>query len=130
MIYRFLQCWVDGGVLGKNPSPNGVYWSVAIEGGPEPVMLRRRSTEHHDNSDSEWLAVREALTYIVEHKLDQPVVIYSDSRFVVQQFHGVYAIQQARHRAYYEACKNLAMQLPWVALKWVPRDKIVEKLGH
>jgi len=132
MTYRFLRCWVDGGVLGRNPSPNGVYWSAFISDGPTavPVILRKRSTEYHTNQDAEWLAVHEALSWAVHSKIDQPVVIHSDSKFVVYQFNGMNQVHLERHRSLFEACKDLATQLPWVALKWVPRDEIVAKVGH
>lgn len=132
MTYRFLRCWVDGGVLGKNPSPKGVYWSAYVEGGPtpEPVMIRRRSSEYHTNQDAEWLALHEVLKYIVTQRIDQPVVIHSDSKVIVNQFNGVQQISVEHQRVLFEACKDLATHLPWVALKWVNRDQIVAKVGH
>jgi ribonuclease HI len=130
VTYKFLKCWADGGVLGRNPSARGVYWSVVIEGAPRAVVIRQRSAEYHTNSDSEWLAVREALTWAVKEQLGQPVVIYSDSQCVVKQLTGATNVHVERHLRLYLECRRLAAQLPWVVMKWVPREQIVARVGH
>jgi ribonuclease HI len=132
MVYRFLKCFVDGGVRGRNPSPNGVYWSAVIyDGATKLTTIRKASKAYHINIDSEWLAVLEALRWIIANRApNQPVVIYSDSDTVVQQFNGSYKISNAKHLELYLECKALADQLPWVSLTWTPRRIIVAELGH
>lgn len=130
MTYKFLRCWVDGGVMGRNPSPHGVYWSVVIEQGPWPVTIRRQSREFSTNHDAEWQALKACLEKVVALKWEQPVVIHSDSQYVVKQYNGTQAISVPQHQEVYNACRALAADLPWVALKWVPREQIVQKVGH
>lgn len=123
--------YVDGGVLGKNPSPKGVYWSLRVEGWePRPFVARRSSHDWHSNNDAEWLAVREALYYAAAAKINQPIVIYSDSRLVVNQFNGKWKAALTRHILLKSECQTIAAGLKFVVLKWTPRETMVEKLGH
>lgn len=127
----FVMFYVDGGVKGRNPSPRGVYWSIRCEEkDASPVTIRKDSQEYHTNNDAEWLALREALHYACEHHTDRPIVIYSDSRLVVNQFNGKSAAYEPRMIAFRDECQALVEQLKWVAVMWRSREKIVEKLGH
>lgn len=147
-LRRILLCWVDGGVLGRNPSPRGVYWSLVVEGGP---TIRRKDATYHTNNDAEWLAVREALRWAAESSLALPLVIYSDSCHIVDCYNGKKQIRVQRHAQLYTECRRLAAGLVWVAVQvpkrpdrkpldwpstrkwpndWRPRDVIVAKVGH
>lgn len=129
---RWVRCWADGGVHGSNPSPLGVYWSVCVEvQGQPPVMLRRGSKEYSTNNEAEWLALREAIRYVLEHHPGMPAVIHSDSKLAVNQFNGIYALREARLRGFLEECRELAaaMQNRLIVLH-VPRAQIVKRLGH
>lgn len=133
---RVVECWVDGGNLGRNPSPRGVYWSVVIEGWKptfhgQPVELRQKSADYHTNSDAEWLAVLTALRWCVDKQVTLPVILYSDSQFVVKEFNGVTNIRIERHIRWFYECKRLAESLPRpVELRWVSREVMVRKVGH
>jgi ribonuclease HI len=130
-VHHFIELYVDGGVLGRNPSPRGVYWSVCL---PDETLIRERTDKYHTNNDAEWLALREALRWAVaqvgKEALMKGIQIYSDSRHVVDCFNEKKHIKIERHvRLYYE-CKRLVEKLPFVALKWVPREVSLEKVGH
>lgn len=128
--YQFIEYNVDGGVLGPNDHRSrGVYWSVL---GPEmPTPVRRQDRERYrTNNDAEWLAVREALLHAKQHYPGRPIIIYSDSRLVVNQYNGKWQLKLMRHTDLHDQCKQLAGSFPFVALKWVPRAVSVEKLGH
>lgn len=143
---RFVKCWVDGGVLGRNPSPRGVYWSVHVElGGSErPVTVRRRVLVAErplagfpltpctltTNNDAEWMALRQGLVWLVKRRVKLPVVIYSDSLGIIGQFTGKLDCHLEFNTRLREECRMLAAKLKWVELEWRPRDVMVRKLGH
>lgn len=125
---EFARYWVDGGVLQRNPSPVGVYWSIVLEG--DPSGPRRYDDKHlRTNNEAEWCAVREALRHALAREL-RPVVIYSDSLLVVNQYNGRYAVRAARLLRLRVECRLLASRLPFVALQWRPREELVARLGH
>lgn len=147
--YKFLKVYVDGGVLGRNPSPRGVYWSMRVEGDED--VTRKEDRNYHTNNDAEWLALREGLRWAVDHQVTRPIVIYSDSRHVVDCFNEKKRIKIERHLRLFYECKRLAGQLKFVGVKqperprdkprwwplgrkwpedWRPRDEIVQQLGH
>jgi len=131
---HFVRCWVDGGVVGHNPGPRGIYWSARVEmaQGHRPVTVRKRipAVVYKTNNDAEWMALREALLWLVERNVRQPVVIYSDSRLIVNQFNEKWACQVERHQKLRAECKELASKLKWLGVMWRSRDIMVRKLGH
>jgi ribonuclease HI len=129
-VRRFVECYVDGGVLGRNPSPRGVYWSLLVDGIPTTAVVRKRAANFHTNNDAEWLAVREALLWVTANAPNLPVVIYSDSRHVVDCYNQRKRIKVERLLRLYYECRRLDQKLPFVAVKWVPRETSLKKVGH
>lgn len=131
---HWIKFWVDGGILmaaRNSRKTRGVYWSMRCENGAEkPVIIRRQDRGYKTNNDAEWLAVKEALLYAAEHHTTQPLIIYSDSKLVVNQFNGEWRAKIARHHRLRTECRELADRLKFVVLQWVPRQVNVEKLGH
>jgi len=128
---RWARAWVDGGVFGSNPSPRGTYWSVRLEAWDgAPVVIRKRSGEYDTNNEAEWLALRELLLYCTHNPHDLPILVYSDSRLIVNQFNGKNAANDPTMRRLRDECRALAGQLRFVVVKWTPRTEIVKKLGH
>jgi len=129
---HWVRCWVDGGVIGHNPSPRGVYWSARIErgNGDRPVIVRKRTTAYRTNNHAEYLALREVLLWLNEKEIKQPVVIYSDSKLIVNQFNERWACNVDQLVKLRAECKELAARLKWVAVTWKARDTMVRKLGH
>src|SRR6188474_2329611 len=96
-----IRFYVDGGCLGKNPSPRGVYWSVFVEapGNRRVVVHKKQSPVHHTNNEAEWLAVQSALEYAERFYPQEHLLIYSDSRLIVKQFNREWRNKIARlHR--------------------------------
>ena len=126
--------YVDGGVFGFNPSPRGVYWSVQL---PDGTVLRKQDKlgkghqpKFTTNNEAEWLAVREALQWAIEHTPKRPLTIYSDSQRVVECYNQRKNIKIERLIRLFYDCKRLAEQLPMVTVKWVPRSISLERWGH
>ena len=126
--------WVDGGMLGgKNPSPEGVFWSVyrkPLRGRGNVVIDREESTEHHTNNDAAWLALRAALRFAQEHHKGKRIQIYSDSQLIVKQFNRKWRIRQAKFHRFAGECWHLANTFAQCKVIWQPREVMVRILGH
>ncbi len=128
---RWVLMYVDGGTLGRNPNSRGVYWSLRVEQWKDRLdPIRKQSHQFHTNNDAEWLAVREALAFAVEQRISDPILIWSDSKLVVNQFNNRWRTKIARHAKLHHECKRLVTQLRFVTLRWTPRETMVTKLGH
>lgn len=134
---HWVKFYVDGGTImskrkvGGGRAINGVYWSLRCEDGDRSETRRFRDLEQYKtNNDAEWLAVKAALEYAVEHHAALPIIIYSDSQMVVKQFNDEWRAKIARHHTLRAQCRILAEQLKFVVVQWVPREVNVLKLGH
>ena len=133
--YRY---YVDGGLLGKkNPSPEGVYFSVRVESdGDEPLMLNERTKvlDKQTNNEAEWLAVNEALCHIANQPRGTAAILHSDSELLVSQLLGKKKVHEPKLKAMWEVAERLK-RAAWLrgvdlTLMWVSRKVNVEKLGH
>lgn len=128
-----VQFYVDGGVIGRNPSATGVYYSVVVippDARPQWVCEREADYGYTTNNDAEWLAVLRALRYAADHYAGTPIVIYSDSRLVTRQFAKQWRVRIERHHRLMGECRQLAHRFPTCWVVWKRRDEIVAKLGH
>lgn len=126
--------YVDGGMIGrKNPSPKGVYYSV-YRHDPNGVSARvislQENHDYHTNNDAEWLALLAALKFAREHHPHEPIVIYSDSQIIVNQFNGRWRIRILRHRHFARTALRLAAPLHSCTVEWRSRKHMVKRLGH
>jgi ribonuclease HI len=73
------------------------------------------------NNDSEWQALYSAMTHIKSY--DQ-YVIYSDSRLIINQFHGKFKATNPRMRKWKQMCRRyLSSHGLDVKVTWIPRHK-------
>jgi ribonuclease HI len=126
-----LTFYVDGGMLGdRNPSPEGVYWSVWCAP-PGSVVLHEQSTEHHTNNEAEWLALQAALRYALKHHPKASrIMVYSDSQLVVQLFNGRWKASNARMIEMQRETRRLMVDFESCQVRWKPRIEMVRRLGH
>jgi ribonuclease HI len=89
-----------------------------------PVTIRRLAGHYTTNSEAEWLALREALTYALNNFPTEPVVIYSDSKLIVNQFNGQFATRVERLLPLRDECLQLASHLPFVAVQMPKRPSL------
>ena|SRR5690349_198840 len=131
---HWIKVWVDGGILmaaRNSRKTRGIYWSMRCEDGvTKPTIIRKQDLKHKTNNDAEWLALLEGLVYVAQFHKDMPVVIYSDSQLVVNQFNGVWRAKVHRHHIWRTQAHALKDSLKFLAVQWVPRHVNVEKLGH
>jgi len=125
--------FADGGTIGRNPSPRGIYWSVAVEeaGGPSRVVVsRERSGEYRTNNDAEWLALLAALYHARAYYRTRRITIRSDSRLIVRQFNRTWRTKIARHHRWRTEAHLVAEELVSCSVEWTSRIFMVDRLGH
>lgn len=136
---HWVKFYVDGGTFmasrhRSSRTTRGVYWSMLCEdpSSQKLTMIRKQDLKKYKtNNDAEWLAVREALQFANSSGLGKhPIIIYSDSMLIVNQFNDVWRAKVERHHRLRTECKLLAEGMKFLVLQWVPREISVEKLGH
>lgn len=133
-----VKLFVDGGVIGKNPSTEGVYWSVGqdMPDGTHRVLTdRATSREYFTNNEAEYLALLDALNRAAATAAPGwRVIIHSDSQLIVNQFNGKWGCHEERLRpllkSAQQAAEWLASQGIEVEVVWVRRKENVKRLGH
>ena len=120
--------YCDGGMLGpKNPSPEGVMWSVYADP-PGAVMERGESREHHTNNEAEYLALKAALEYARRNHPSARLTVRMDSLFVVNTYNGTWRLNGLPLRRLRQQCREVADRA--ITLEWQPRRELVKRVGH
>lgn len=89
----------------------------------KPIFSFNKSLVHAEGSSNsaEYLALIEMLNFILENKIDSPLLIRGDSRMVVNQMNGVWEIQQGYYLPYALEAKSKFDSLKNVSIKWTSR---------
>lgn len=126
---------VDGGCIGRNPSGEGVYFSVAEVlpgGGAVHYTEREINRAYQTNNHAEYLAVEAALGWVLLHGPERAIIL-SDSKLVVEQLNGRWGVHQPDLQALHRRISALWVQVAAATaleLKWHSRKNSVAVLGH
>lgn len=80
------------------------------------------------NNIAEYAACYFALKEFREKFGLSPVMIYQDSKFIINQIKGTYVSNYPHLTVWRDEIRSL--MTPNVFHQWIPREKIVEQLGH
>jgi len=76
------------------------------------------------NNRAEYEALNGALQWLLEHGLSaEEVEVHSDSRLLVNQMQGRWAVKGGLYMAAHERAKILASRFPRLSIRWVPREE-------
>lgn len=125
-----LKMWFDGSCLPYNPGKTTI-GAVIIKDEDNLIVYKNRYREDHDNINScnyaEHVGLGLGLAWLAENgqKVDE-VIIYGDSKLVINQMKGSYRINEGTH--YYPAAKQ-NKDIVWqyalekkLKYKWIPRE--------
>lgn len=117
-----LDIWIDGASRG-NPGPS----SCAAVFKREGVLIHQASKvigERETNNVAEYRALLGALRYLPQIRLpDEPVMIHSDSKLLVEQVAGRWSCKQPHLQTLLEEAQRLLeQQQPRVGLRNIPRE--------
>lgn len=126
-----VETWCDGG---KNKY--GGYGSYLVDVEEEPKRLEYKLDT--TNNEAEYLTLIALLNHVREiyqDSIQHQIIIYSDSELMISQLdenpktHRSYKVKAANLYPYWLHASHLLRETGAI-LKWVPREKIVKKLGH
>lgn len=87
------------------------------------IQLKYFVNHAEDNHFLEFLAIREALKYVIEQGYhQQTLAFYTDSKIVVQSIDKAY-VKDALYRPILTEILELMDQIPLVFVKWIPEKQ-------
>lgn len=114
--------YFDGGCLGGNRFGKA-YGSASFNGKIETYDFGVGS-----NNEAEYKTFHKVLDYLIENKI-KDALVYGDSALVINQVLGINKVNAPHLKPLkISACKK--MKELSIDLVWVPRETILEKLGH
>lgn len=125
MNYDSKEFWVDGGCL-MNGRENSTAYGSYSDGNK---VIRLKFPEAKTNNEAEYDTLIALLNALAIETGNEGMRVYTDSKLLVGQLTMGWKVkaQNLQHR--HELAANL-LEVSRVLLLWVPREQIVEKLGH
>ena len=118
-----MKYWCDGGTKWHNGEQSEAYGSYCDETGQ---MARLCFPQYRTNNEAEYATL---LSLLESLQTDSFPTIYMDSRLVVNQISGEWKLKAQHLFHLLQACRQHVSRTG-AFINWVPREKIVEKLGH
>jgi len=120
--------YVDGLVEPVNPGGVACYGYAIYKDG-EKLEEGCGVVDHPNpsNNVAEYAACIKALERLVELGLtEEEVTVRSDSRLLIHQLNGLYAVRAERIKPLYERAVSLARRFRRIRFEWVPREESSE----
>lgn len=119
-----ITVFVDGLSEPRNPGI-GTYGFVIYRDGEKIGEGRGPAGENVTNNFAEYVALVRALSSIVSNS-DEPVLIRSDSRLLVNQMSGEWKVKKGAYLPKYREAKELARRFKSLKFVWIPRERNAE----
>lgn len=121
-----LNIFVDAGSKNNGTPQQDAECCFVVCDNPEHPLIARSHLGSYTNNEAEFLAVEKAFDYIKERGLTQPIIVWSDSRLVVNILNHSWNAEEPRivvlaNRLFAKAPAN-------VEVLWIPREQ--NKAGH
>ena len=128
MNWNAAEFWIDGGCLGNNDAhgKRNAYGSIS----DGKAIMRRRFPKARTNNEAEYMTLLASLKNILMYRTDpNGPMIYNDSKLMVGQLTQGSKVKAENLLQLHEEAALLLVKTK-AKLVWLPRLKIVEKLGH
>ena len=122
-----IEVWFDG-LCDKNPYGKGGVGAVIERNGEIVHIIAQYIGEgkYMSNNVAEYAALHSALLYLERLGLvDDEVIVYGDSRLVIEQMSGHWKITGGLYTRTALATKALLKCFPNITLHWIPREQNV-----
>ena len=116
------ELYIDGATQGSNPGVGGIGGYLTF--GQSRFEFYDKLT-YMTNNVAEYNALVRGLELCVEHLIDD-VIVYSDSKLVVNQMRGIWKIKHQDMKTLYGRAKVFADQIKNVKYQWIPREQNTE----
>ena len=118
-----MDIYIDGGTRGSR--------ICLVDNDEEIVHVRRTKTGGvPTNNELEYLALEFALHYINNRYKGKKVVIYSDSKLIVNQINGKWRVTTETLKPLYEKCMRKMtndIKIKWISRKFNLAGHVLEK---
>ena len=125
-----MVCYVDSGYRndGSSNSNSSGYGSFIIydDFDNKKELSRFKLPEASSNNEAEYLGLIKLLIYLDLYEYPE-ATIYMDSQLVVNQVNNKWKINYKNLYDLYHIVKSFNVKFE---LKWIPREQIVDQLGH
>ncbi len=119
-----LEVFIDGLAGPQNPGV-GTYGFVIYSGGKKLSEGHGPAGENVTNNFAEYVALIRALSSIISDS-DEPVLIKSDSRLLVNQMRGEWKVKKGGYLPKYKEARELVRRFKSLKFVWIPRERNVE----
>lgn len=121
-----IVCFFDGCCEPRNPGGNMGVGAVIFKNGVKvnthSGFMPAKNT--NSNNVAEYAALEWILETLLEQGLsDQPILIYGDSKLVIEQMRGAWRIKDGFYVQKALACQQLLKNFRNIKLQWIPRDE-------
>ncbi len=116
--------YIDGLAEPRNPGV-GTYGFVIYSDGKRLTEGHGPAGENVTNNFAEYVALVRALSSIVS-KSEEPVLIRSDSRLLVNQMRGEWKVKKGAYLPKYREAKEWARRFKSLRFVWIPRERNAE----
>ena len=113
-----LNIFCDGCSL-KNPGHSGV--GVVVFEDKKKIKEISKYTSIKTNNEAEYLAVIEALNFLIEKKLGEAIIL-CDSELLVNQLNLKYSVKNENLKILFDKVQNLKKDLN-IKFIWIPREE-------
>lgn len=114
----------DGGCGPKNPGGYGTYGVIVRQNGK--ILFKDSQCigdgPHVSNNVAEYAGIIAIFQFLLKESISHGV-IYGDSKLVVKQLNGKWRIRGGLYYDYAKEAVNLKRQLPYIQIRWIPREK-------
>lgn len=127
IVHPITVVFFDGACEPKNPNGNmgiGVHVnSGSIYAYSEAIMLGEKGWKETSNNVAEYLALKKGLEICVENGDTKNVQVFGDSKLVIQQMKGEWAIKGGLYVPVALVCKRLIEHFDQITFTWIPREE-------
>lgn len=125
---KLIEIFQDGACYNHSEHHTAMGIGVAVFVDKEYQEELSRAIHIQDKEGSsnvaEWLACVEALKIASELKcLNCIIKIFSDSKIIVNQFNGIFAIKNDKFISYFKRAKDYAKSAKINSINWIPREQ-------
>ena len=121
-----IKVYFDGACEPVNPKGIATYGYAVYRDGRKIrenyglVEVGRGAT----NNIAEYTALIKALEYLIStNKVDEKIIVYSDSQLVVRQLNGYYMVWSENIRPLYDHVMKMLPLFKDIRFKWIPREE-------
>lgn len=120
-----IKCWFDGCCEPVNPGGHAAYGALIDTGSKQ--LKEGKYIGHGEgisNNVAEYSGIIRILEYLKEHNLqNEEIIIYGDSKLVIEQMKGKWKINQGAYVPYALKARQIDVDFPNVTYIWIPREQ-------